>query len=83
MGCPRCVRVKKYEQAHDGEWQQPVRRGYKMSCCDCGLVQIVDFRLFRGRIQFRASRDNRATAQVRRWKRAGVWYARDHTYGYS
>lgn len=55
-----------YEKAKEGKWIQPVRRGYKMGCCDCGLVHKLDFRIRRGRVQFRAFRDNRATAAVRR-----------------
>ena len=27
------------------EWEQPVMKGYRMKCCDCGLVHIVDFRI--------------------------------------
>lgn len=44
----------------NGEWVQPVRRGYLMECCDCGLKHSLDFRYVntpRGRfIQFRAYR---------------------------
>jgi hypothetical protein len=50
------------------EWIQPIRRGYKMACCDCGLVHVIDFRMRKGQIQFRARRDNRATGQRRRYK---------------
>ena len=50
----------------DGEWIQPVRRGYQLECCDCGLVHIVNFRLHRKRIQFQAFRDARKTAATRR-----------------
>lgn len=55
----------------EGEWITPVRREYRMECCDCGLVHILNFRLRRtingGRsIQFQAFRDNRATAQIRK-----------------
>ena len=57
---------RKYKEPKEGEWVQPVRRAYRMRCCDCGLVHIMDFRLVkRGNgktIQFRAGRDNRATA---------------------
>ena len=56
----------KYKQAHDGEWIEPVRNGYKLACCDCGLVHRVQFRIVNGKIQFRAFRDNRATAAKRR-----------------
>lgn len=29
------------------EWQQPIMKGYRMECCDCGLVHEVEFRVFR------------------------------------
>lgn len=29
------------------EWQIPPMSGYKMSCCDCGLVHETEFRVFR------------------------------------
>lgn len=48
------------------DWIQPVRKGYKMRCCDCGLVHVLDFRVSKGRVQFRARRDQRATGQIRR-----------------
>ena len=48
------------------DWVQPIKEGYKMACCDCGLVYEMDFRIKRGRVQFRVSRDNRATAAHRR-----------------
>ena len=57
----------KYEEPKEGEWVQPVRKGYKLCCCDCGLVHSLDFRVKNGKIQFRAFRDNRATGQIRRW----------------
>lgn len=41
-----------YEKPKAGQWVQPVRRGYKLACCDCGLVHTMDFRLYRGRVQF-------------------------------
>jgi hypothetical protein len=28
-------------------WQCPVMRGYKLACCDCGLVHGMDFRIGR------------------------------------
>lgn len=56
----------RYPKVNDGEWVQPRRRGYKMACCDCGLVHRLNFRIVNGRIQFQASRDNRATGAVRR-----------------
>lgn len=37
-----------------------------MACCDCGLVHNVDFRIYKGRVQLKATRNNRATEQKRR-----------------
>ena len=58
----------KYKQEIAGAWVQPIRRGYKMACCDCGLVHRMDFRIYGRHIQFRAFRENRSTALVRRHK---------------
>lgn len=59
-----------YEQVWDGEndwvWERPVHRGFKLGCCDCGLVHVMDFRIVGKEVQFRIKRDNRATAGVRR-----------------
>jgi len=35
--------MPKFKQINDGEWVWPKMRGYKMKCCDCGLVHVVDF----------------------------------------
>ncbi len=40
----------------------------KISCCDCGLVHNFEFRIVRGSVQFRASRNERATSAKRRAK---------------
>ncbi len=70
--------MAKYQKAKAGEWIQPVRSGYKMMCCDCGLVHKMDFRHVvkvrkdmvlptrGGKVQFRAWRDEAATAAARR-----------------
>lgn len=55
-----------YSEPKAGEWVQPKEKGYKMACCDCGLVHRMDFRVHEGRVQFRVYRDNRATGQMRR-----------------
>lgn len=62
-----------YEVTEDGysRWVQPVPNGYKMACCDCGLVHDMDFRIEDGRVQFRAKRNVRSTAAVRREKKKG------------
>lgn len=60
----------KYKKYQPGEWVRPQRKGYRLKCCDCGLVHDVDFRLVHygcgHEIQFRMFRNNRATAAARR-----------------
>ena len=64
----QAVRGKvKFDIIESGEWIEPVRSGYKLVCCDCGLVHRIDFRVWKRRIQFRLFRDNRSTGQKRRW----------------
>lgn len=61
---------KAYKRVKAGEWQTPIRKGYKLACCDCCLVHTLDFRLVkRGKIykiEFRAFRNERSTALMRR-----------------
>jgi hypothetical protein len=57
----------KYEKPKANQWIQPIRKGYKIACCDCGLVHDIDFRIVRGRIQFRARRNEKSTGQKRRY----------------
>lgn len=45
---------------------KPIMKGYKIACCDCGLVHKFEFKIIRGRVFYRAARDNRATAAKRR-----------------
>jgi len=56
----------KYPIITDGQWVQPIRRGYKMACCDCNLVHRINFRIHKGKIQLQAFRDIRATSAKRR-----------------
>jgi len=61
----------KYYEMEEGEWITPQKKGYRLQCCDCGLVHKIDFRIIDNedgtkKIQFRAFRDYRATGQVRR-----------------
>lgn len=56
----------KFYDVGENEWVMPRRKGYKFACCDCGLVHDMDFRIVKGRIQFRARRNNRSTAVMRR-----------------
>lgn len=62
--------MSNYEKPEENAWVQPITEGYKMQCCDCGLVHDLDFRVYRGRIQFRVRRNNRATGQIRRYMKA-------------
>lgn len=58
--------MAKYIKPKPGEWIQPIRKGYKLACCDCGLVHKMNFRVAGKFVQFQAFRDYRATAAVRR-----------------
>jgi hypothetical protein len=53
-------------EGEDGwsDWIHPLP-GYKMACCDCGLVHNLEFRVL-----FRAQRNVRSTAMMRRHKKA-------------
>lgn len=60
-----------YDKPEAGEWVRPIKHGYKLACCDCGLVHIMDFKTtHKGqRVQFRVWRDERATAAEENVKR--------------
>lgn len=79
--------MKKINAGEGGwsDWQQPRMPGYRMGCCDCGLVHDMEFKVLRVtkqntdgsweaeeldpaefRVSFRAKRNNRSTAQIRR-----------------
>ena len=34
----------RYKPVQSGEWVKPVMRGYRMKCCDCGLVHEMQFK---------------------------------------
>lgn len=61
-----------YEEHREGEWHRPIEKGYKMCCCDCGLVHTVDFRIHEGHVELRVFRNNRSTAMVRRHRNIRV-----------
>lgn len=70
---PNLPRTKtKYEKPEAGEWVQPIRRGYRLACCDCGLVHTMNFRVKDGRVQFAVFRNNRASAAIRRSKHSYI-----------
>ena len=61
----------RYKQVVDGERVRPAK-GYKVQCCDCGLVHTMQFWVVKGHVEFSVTRDNRATGQVRRFLKTGV-----------
>jgi hypothetical protein len=46
----------RFKVQKNGEWVQPIKRGYLMKCCDCGLVHTLNFRIVNNRVQFQAYR---------------------------
>jgi hypothetical protein len=61
------MKAKKYRQHYDGGWM-PFVKAFKTQCCDCGLVHQWIFEKHGRELGFIISRDNRATAQIRRRK---------------
>lgn len=63
----RSKRIRVEKEVADGwsRWVQPVMKGYLLACCDCSLVHRLDFRIHKGRIQFKAQRAPRYTARER------------------
>ena len=59
-------RIEKEGDNGWSRWVQPVARNYLMSCCDCGLVHRMEFRVLRERAQFRAQRAPGYTRQERK-----------------
>ena len=56
-----------YYHVSNGEWITVAKRGYKEQCCDCGLVHKLNFKILEsGEISIQTTRDERATAAVRR-----------------
>ncbi len=62
------ARKRVYVPVKEGEWNRPIHSGYRIACCDCGLVHRVNFRVVKGDVEFQVFRDNRATAAKRRKK---------------
>ena len=84
--------MARYRPAKNGDLIHPNHSGYKMACCDCGLVHVMEFQVTRKtesqpdgsyvpalvddptlQVRFRVSRNERATAAVRREKRKKGW----------
>jgi len=52
-------------QIEDGKWYRV--RGYTHTeCCDCALVHKEEFRLVDGHLEWRATRDDKATDKRRK-----------------
>lgn len=63
-------RRSEFDQLVSGKWDD-VARTFQNACCDCLLVHRFTFRLSKGGyLQFRAVRDDRATAKLRRSEKA-------------
>lgn len=65
------MRHTPYPTVADGEWVQPIRKGYRMACCDCNLVHRLTFRLlpwgkYGKKIQMQVDRDEPETKRLRR-----------------
>ena len=66
MSRRRRARARGYMQIEDGQWIEPVKRGFIHQCCDCALVHVTDYAIEDGRVQFKTRRDNGRTAAARR-----------------
>ena len=69
--CPKWHRapskqMSRYKQQFDGDIVRPRMKGYRVRCCDCGLVHIVDFFIRDKRVEYQVWRDDRATANARK-----------------
>ena len=67
--------TKGYLQIVEGEWIQPVHKGFVSQCCHCALVHVYDFAVVDRRtkekiphaaVQFKLRLDPRKTAASRR-----------------
>lgn len=56
----------RYKQTESGDWVTPVMRGYRMRCCDFGLVHELNFKIKGRSVTFQVIRNERATAASRR-----------------
>ncbi len=47
--CDQVIECKPVKLAEGGwsEWQHPKMSGYRMQCCNCGMVHEVEFRVTR------------------------------------
>jgi hypothetical protein len=64
------TRRRLYKHIEDGQWVRPQHEGFRLACCDCGLVHELNFRVVDGAVEVQAIREPRATRGLR--KRMGV-----------
>jgi len=58
----------RYAKVKAGSVVKPIMRGYRMACCDCGLVHKINFYIQDGELYFRAWRLVGETKKLRRRK---------------
>jgi hypothetical protein len=68
---PSKPRPSPYMQIYEGEWIEPVKRGFVHACCGCDLVHVTDYAIeggrgSAGRVLFKTRVDRRLTAAARR-----------------
>lgn len=58
----KIIEFIKYEPKRNGwsEWVSPIMNGYKMQCCDCGLIHEVDFKI----VRFKGKPDNNGRSET-------------------
>ena len=67
------MRARKYTQRANGQgFEVPLGKLYRIACCDCGLIHDVVWLYEKGRLGMAARRNNRATAQRRRYLKEKV-----------
>lgn len=49
-------------------WIRPIMKGYRLNCCECNLVHEMEFRIHKGRPEFRARVDIKETDLRRKEK---------------
>ncbi|KKL19779.1 hypothetical protein LCGC14_2462020 [marine sediment metagenome] len=57
----------KYDIIEENQWIKPKHKGYKLACCDCGLVHYMGITVLDNKdVSVGFKRDRRATGQLRR-----------------
>ena len=64
----------------DGEPIELETKTWYLGCCGCGLAHRIDFEVKRGKVYVKLYRQNRATAQRRRYKKCELLNGEDPTW---